>query len=438
MKPGTWLWILLGIAAFLLFLLMVVFKIIIRVAARFGHTIPCPISLAWVLDSPIRQLWTRPVLDWAGIQPGEAVLELGAGTGVFTAAAAQRVGPQGRLVAVDLQPEMIRRVEQRVQAAGLTNVETRVAGAYHLPLADESVDRAFLISVLEEIPDPLRALAELRRVLKPDGIVSITAEFIDPDYWFPFETIRQLEAAGFTLVDRFGNFWRYTVNFRKTLELNERKNRYIPALRFHWLTPLYDLALRWLMREAEIKRFLVEQMALRPGMHVLDLGCGTGTLTIMIQQLHPDVEVTGIDGDPEVLAIAREKAAGAGVSIQWDSGLAYDLPYADGRFDRIVSSLVIHHLIVPDKQRAFQEALRVLRPGGELHILDFGRPHNLYTRLAAAVMRHFEETAAQLDGRLPEMIKNSGFIEVEEIRHFTTVFGPLAAMKAIKLTGVGK
>lgn len=220
--------------------------------------------------------------------------------------------------------------------------------------------------------------------------------------------------------------------------MNERKNRYIPALRFHWLTPLYDPALRWLMREAEIKRFLVEQMALRPDMHVLDLGCGTGTLTIMIKQLHPNVEVTGIDGDPAVLAIAAEKAAGAGVSVQWDSGLAHDLPYTAGRFDRIVSSLVMHHLNMPDKQRAFQEALRILRPGGELHILDFGRPHNLYTRLAAAIIRHFEETAEQLDGRLPEMIKNSGFTEVEEIHHFTTVFGPLASLKVVKPAGEGK
>jgi ubiquinone/menaquinone biosynthesis C-methylase UbiE len=215
MNPRAWLWSLSGIAGFLLFLLLVVFKIFIRIAARFGYAAPCPVSLAWVLDNPIRRLWTRPVLDWAGIQPGDTVLELGAGSGAFTVPAAQRVGPQGRLVAVDIQPEMIKRVAQRVQAAGLANVEARVASAYDLPLADKSVDKAFLISVLEEIPDPMRALAELRRVLKPDGIVSITAEFIDPDYWFPFETIRQLAAAGFTLVDRFGNLWRYTVNFRQ-------------------------------------------------------------------------------------------------------------------------------------------------------------------------------------------------------------------------------
>lgn len=214
--------------------------------------------------------------------------------------------------------------------------------------------------------------------------------------------------------------------------MSQESERYIPALRFRWLTPFYDPVLRWGMREVGIKRFLVEQMALFPGMCVLDLGCGTGTLTIMLKQLNPDVEVTGIDGDPEVLAIAREKATEAGVSVRWDSGLAYHLPYADSSFDRVVSSLVIHHLIMPDKQRTFLEVLRVLRPGGELHILDFGKPHNLYTRLAAAVIRHFEETAEQLDGHLPEMLASSGFTELDEIRHFTTVFGPLASLKAVK------
>jgi ubiquinone/menaquinone biosynthesis C-methylase UbiE len=75
------------------------------------------------------------------------------------------------------------------------------------------VDRAFLVTVLPEIPDQARALAELRRVLKPGGLLSITEEFADPDYPFEFETIRRVEAAGFKLDRRFGNFWVYTLNF---------------------------------------------------------------------------------------------------------------------------------------------------------------------------------------------------------------------------------
>jgi len=94
-------------------------------------------------------------------------------------------------------------------------VEAHVADAYHLPLDDGSVDRAFLVTVLPEIPDQARALAELHRVIKPGGLLSITEEFFDPDYPFAFETVRRVEAAGFGLERRFGNFWRYTVNFRK-------------------------------------------------------------------------------------------------------------------------------------------------------------------------------------------------------------------------------
>ena len=156
----------------------------------------------------------RPVLAWTGIQPGEQVLELGPGPGAFTIAAARQTGPDGRLFAVDIQPRMISQVQQRMQESGLSNVETHIASAYDFPIPDNSIDRAFLISVLPEIPDQSKALTELRRVLHPDGILSITAEFADPDYLFARETVHQLEKNGFTLVEKHGNWWRYTMNFR--------------------------------------------------------------------------------------------------------------------------------------------------------------------------------------------------------------------------------
>jgi ubiquinone/menaquinone biosynthesis C-methylase UbiE len=150
-----------------------------------------------------------------GIRPGERVLELGPGPGTFTLDAARRAGPQGQIIAVDIQPRMIAQVKARVRETGQTNVEAHVASAYDLPLDDDSVDRAFLITVLPEIPDQARALAELRRVLKPSGVLSITEEFSDPDYPFEFETIRRVETAGFRLDRRFGNPWLYTLNFRR-------------------------------------------------------------------------------------------------------------------------------------------------------------------------------------------------------------------------------
>jgi SAM-dependent methyltransferase len=215
MRKVKLLWVLLGVIGGVVFFWLFPLKLLSRLAAWFGHSAPCPASLDWLVDNPVRRYYMGPVLDRVGIRPGEHVLELGPGPGIFTVEAARRVGPEGQLVAVDIQPEMIAQVQKRVRGAGLANVETRVSDAYHLPLDDESVDRAFLVTVLPEIPDRQRALAELRRVLKPDGVLSITEEFTDPDYPFAFETIRRVEAAGFSLEQRFGNFWVYTLNFRR-------------------------------------------------------------------------------------------------------------------------------------------------------------------------------------------------------------------------------
>jgi len=205
----------LAVIAGVLFFWLFPLKLLSRLAVRFGLSAPCPAAFSWLVDMPVRRRYMRPVLDRVGIRPGERVLELGPGPGMFTVEAARRVGPEGRLIAVDIQPKMITQVEKRVREAGLANVETHVADAYHLPLDDASVDRAFLVTVLPEVPDQARALAELRRAIKPGGLLSVTEEFADPDYPFAFETVRRVEAAGFKLDRRFGNFWVYTLNFRR-------------------------------------------------------------------------------------------------------------------------------------------------------------------------------------------------------------------------------
>jgi SAM-dependent methyltransferase len=206
--------VVLAVVAGIVFFWLFPLKLINRLVKRFGKAAPCPNSLAWLVDNPIRRRYLGEVLDRVGIQPGDRVLELGPGPGTFTVEAARRAGPEGQLIAVDIQPEMIAQVKARVQEAGLTNVETHVADAYDLPLDDDSVERAFLVTVLPEIPDQARALAELRRVLKPGGVLSITEEFYDPDYPFPWETNRRLRTADFAQDQCFGNLWVYTINAR--------------------------------------------------------------------------------------------------------------------------------------------------------------------------------------------------------------------------------
>lgn len=210
------LWIFLAVLGGLLFFWLVLLKLILQLKKGRGE--PCPSSLSWIVDNPLRRWDVRHALDRAGLCPGETVLELGPGPGAFTLEAARRVGPTGRLIAVDIQPAMIAQVEARARAAGVTNVETHVASAYELPLADESVDRAYLITVLPEIPDPVRALREIYRVLKPGGVVSMTEEFLDPDYPRRATTIAWARAAGFELAASYGNWWNYTLNFRKSVE----------------------------------------------------------------------------------------------------------------------------------------------------------------------------------------------------------------------------
>lgn len=214
--------------------------------------------------------------------------------------------------------------------------------------------------------------------------------------------------------------------------MTDTRRNYIPALRFGWLTPFYDPLIRWTMREAVFKPTLVEQAHIQPGHHVLDLGCGTATLTILIKQRHPESRVIGLDGDPTVLALARTKLADAEVTIPLDQGLAFELPYPSQVFDRILTSLLLHHLTRDDKRRTLREAFRVLRPGGELHIADFGPPHHVGMAAVSWIVRCLEEAGDNMKGLLPDLVREAGFEAVEETARYGTVFGTLSLLKAVK------
>jgi ubiquinone/menaquinone biosynthesis C-methylase UbiE len=207
---------------------------------------------------------------------------------------------------------------------------------------------------------------------------------------------------------------------------------FIPALHFRWLTRWYDPILRCVYPEAVCKSALIAQAHLQPGEEVLDVGCGTGTLILLIKGRHPEVSVVGLDIDSAVLDLARSKAEQAGQTFVLQQGTATALPYAEGRFDRVFASLMLHHLTGEDKRRAIGEMFRVLRPGGELHVADFGKPHDPAMWLISLLTRWAEELHDNILGQLPVFMVRAGFRPVEETVRYRTMTGALVLYRACK------
>lgn len=165
-----------------------------------------------------------------------------------------------------------------------------------------------------------------------------------------------------------------------------RSHDYLPAAGRDAFLPFYDLFTAAL-GVATVHRTLIEGAGLVPGARALEIGCGTGNLSIRLKRTHPGVELVGSDPDPLALARAQRKARGL-TGIRFERGYAQRLPYPDGSFDRVLSALMLHHLDAGTKAEAASEIARVLRPGGSLHVVDFGGEHHgLHGFLAHRVVR---------------------------------------------------
>ena len=194
----------------------VILHTIVRIV-RYFYKFPMPQFLANLIDNPLRRKIQppseMPILH--GILPGMTVLEVGPGNGRYTIETARRVGSAGKVIAIDIEPKMIERVLRRARAEAVHNLDAKVADVYQLPFEDGTLDAIYMITVISEIPEPMRAMREFNRVLSPSGTLAFSELLTDPDYPLAQTLIRGAGKANFRLKKKLGNFFSYTLIFEK-------------------------------------------------------------------------------------------------------------------------------------------------------------------------------------------------------------------------------
>jgi ubiquinone/menaquinone biosynthesis C-methylase UbiE len=210
----------------------------------------------------------------------------------------------------------------------------------------------------------------------------------------------------------------------------ESAQTYLPAAGHDWLLPFYDPIVKLIGGEA-VRRALLEQADLRPGQQVLEVGCGTGALTTVIKRLHPNVEVVGLDPDPKALSRARRKAAGAGLSIRFDQGFGGALPYPEASFDRVLSAFMFHHLPADEKAKMLREVRRILRPGGEFHMLDFEGSEDGAHGFLTHLLHSRERLRDNSESRVVSLMKQAGFADAKKVGRRAMLFARTAYYRAV-------
>ncbi len=188
-----------------------------------------------------------------------------------------------------------------------------------------------------------------------------------------------------------------------------------PAVHTHGMTmnyaaPVYDFYCPLLGLGAEFRRETLRHAELRPGQHVLDVGCGTGVLTRLAALAVSDKgETVGIDPSPAMLQVARRNANTEASRASFKVAAIEALPFESGRFDVVFSSCILHHLPPAVKRAGLAEVYRVLKPGGRFVIVDVDHPATWWVWLIVWPLLLMPMTASNLRGEIPVFLQTAGF-----------------------------
>lgn len=206
---------------------------------------------------------------------------------------------------------------------------------------------------------------------------------------------------------------------------------FIPAAGHDRFLAFYDPLTRLLGAHAALRQ-LCDQAAVQSGQRVLDIGCGTGTLAIMLERRTPDVRIVGLDPDPNALDRARRKAREAGAAIDWMQGFADAIAQPDETFDHVLSSLMLHHLDRATKRAALRDVRRVLKPGGSVHIMDFAADGHQSRGMIARLLHGEDALHDNTTDSIVAMLRDAGFASATRVHRRRTLLGAIDYHRAVK------
>lgn len=197
------------------------------------------------------------------------------------------------------------------------------------------------------------------------------------------------------------------------------KKDYIPAFNYDFLTPFYDFFVELIGYGKKQRLKIIDLLKLQIRENLLDVGCGTGILLVLAKKQYPHIAMTGIDIDPKVLDIARNKTQKANLEINYEKTSSASLPFADSSFSVVVSTLVFHHIPTEIKKQTLKEIHRVLKNDGRFLLADFGKKEGviLYGLDFITKLFHLPESITlqdNLQGKISTYMKEAGF-KVKEI-----------------------